>query len=163
MRRKAEKSAVWSLALLLKQLFLYNVLQMAVLTFSPLNWPEAAQTEPGFLHCVHLGSMGRSSIFIFPQQGTCTEAPARTGVGVGTSEDGPPFTCSRKMEGVTCASPETPDSAASFARHSYIQKCFQKQTNPITEPISCTVLFLFSPVGQIPFLLTAGKCPICKM
>lgn len=154
---------MWSLPITLKQLFLHNVLHTAMLTFSPLNWPEAAQTEPGFLHCVHLGSMERSRIFIFPQQGTCTEGPARTGVGVGTSGHGLPFTCSTRMEGVTCASPDTPDSLQGLARHSYIQSASRNTPTPSQSPSSCTVLFLFSPVGQIPTLFTVGKCPICKM
>lgn len=124
---------------------------------------RSSTAEPGFLHCVHLGSMERSRIFIFPQQGTCTEASARTGVGVGTSGHGLPFTCSTRMEGVTCASPETPDSLQGLARHSYIQSASRNTPTPSQSPSSCTVLFLFSPVGQIPTLFTIGKCPICKM
>lgn len=129
----------------------------------PLNWPEAAQTEPTFLCCVRLGSMGRSRLFIFPQQGTCTEAPTRTGVGVGTSDRGPLFTCSRRMEGVICASPEIPDSAEGFARHSYIQSISRNRPTPLKTPFSYTVLFLSSPVGQFLTLFIIGKCPICKM
>lgn len=114
-------------------------------------------------HCVHLGSLGRSRTFIFAQQGMSTAAPARTGVGVGTS-----------AKGLSSPAPEggkeglvLPQRCLTvlqgFARHSYIRNISRNRATPLQNPSSYTTLFLFSPAGQPLTLFIVGKCPICKM